>query len=246
MPQSRSALRPLLENTSPLLPVLFALGLVLCQQGFAQAIRSPRNTLLQAGGPGPAAVPPSTVLQPALGEIQQTLSNLNIRHWRLPNSLRQTNLDNAASVERDLTDTVPGLLSTADANAGSVPALLALYRNIDALYDVLLRITENANLGGSPPEAAALHNTLADLEQARERLSDLILRSSQVQQNELARLRVALQAAVVAARTPVKTTVVDDWPERPVVHHHPRHRIPERKPEEKSTEKPKPSPAQPQ
>jgi hypothetical protein len=103
-----------------------------------------------------------------------------------------------------------------------------VYRNVDALYDTLLRVVETADLAAPSSEANALEAALSSLENARAQVGDAILSGAQVQQDQLIRLRTAIRAAEAAERAPVKTTVVSDYGQtrqtrRSVRHHPARH-----------------------
>ncbi|AXC13563.1 hypothetical protein ACPOL_4288 [Acidisarcina polymorpha] len=91
----------------------------------------------------------------------------------------------------------------------------AVYRNIDALYDVLLRVSETATLAGSQTDGSNLQGALSSLEGARRDLGDAISQLAVTHEQELANLRSAAEAAAAAAvakpAAPTKT-VVDDGP----------------------------------
>jgi hypothetical protein len=156
----------------------------------------------------------SAILQPALIDVQRSMSALTVSRWKAPSDVRNVAQENVASIERDLTDTLPALLSQADAATGSVSPEFAVYRNIDALYDVLLRIYATASLAAPQGEADALYSSLQKLETARRQLGDTILSASQAREAEVVRLQAAVKAAAAtpAQAAPAKTTVVDDGP----------------------------------
>jgi hypothetical protein len=154
----------------------------------------------------------SSTLRPALAQVSQTLGSLSIKKWKAPNEVRSAADQDVGSIQRDLNGTLAGLLQQADAAPGSVPAAFAVYRNVDALYDTLLRVVLTANLAAPDNEAAALQSALSSLEGARTSLGESILNSSQAQQTELVRIRTALSKAASAPAPPTKTTVVDDGP----------------------------------
>jgi hypothetical protein len=159
---------------------------------------------------GPASV--SATLNPALTQVQQAISNLNIRHWKAPNEVRAAADQDVSSIQRDLGGTLAGLVQQADAAPGSIPPAFAVYRNVDALYDTLLRVVLTANLAASDEEANALQGALTSLESARSQVGETILQASAAQQTALAQARAALAKAAQAPSPPVKTTVIDDGP----------------------------------
>lgn len=185
----------------------------------------------------PQPTQPSTLLQPALANVQGTTAALNISKWKTSRGIRQTTQSDVDSIQRDLGSTLPGLMAKADAAPGSVPPSFAVYRNLDALYDVLLRVSQTADLAAPSREAEALASSLRGLEAARSALGDSILSTSQKHEARI----VSLESAIRTVRTaPVerKEAVIDDGPAK-----HPtrrtRRKIVHKKPEHKTAPAPK-------
>jgi hypothetical protein len=176
-----------------------------------------------APAPGGAVPPPplSASVRPALSQVAQTLNSVSTRRWKAPQPVRDEADEDITSIQRDLNGTLAGLLQQADATPGSVPAAFAVYRNIDALYDTLLRVVETAELAAPENEEDQLESALKSLEGARGSLGDTILSGAQSQQTELVRLRTAIATAAAAQRAPVKTVVINDGPapSTTVAHH---------------------------
>lgn len=160
----------------------------------------------------PAATSVSSTLRPALAQVGQALGGISIRRWKAPNEVKSAADQDVQSIQKDLSGTLSGLLDQADAAPGSVPAAFAVYRNVDALYDTLLRVVLTANLAAPDNEVNSLQGALSSLESARGSLGDSILNTAQSQTAELVRMRTALSRAAVAPKPPVTTTVVDDGP----------------------------------
>ncbi len=181
----------------------------------------------------PAADPPISIsgtLRPALAQVSQALSGVNIKHWKAPGDVKSAADQDISSIQRDLSGTLAGLLQQSDAAPGSVPAAFAVYRNVDALYDTLLRVVLTANLAAPDTEANSLQAALATLESARSGIGDSILNASQAQHSELVRIRTALARAAAVQRAPVTTTVVDDGPAAETAKHKRTTRKPASKP----------------
>ena len=179
-------------------------GLAACQSVYAQPAQAP---------PAAVTIPSSAIVQPAMTEVQRSISALNIPRWKAPGEVKNAAQQNAGSIQRDLSDTLPGLLSKADAAPATVPPAFAVYRNIDALYDVLLRVCGTAALAAPQGEADALFSSLNKLEDARRQLGDAILNASQQREDQVVKLEAAVRAAAAAAQAqapPPKTTVVED------------------------------------
>jgi hypothetical protein len=175
--------------------------------------------------PSPASASSSVsgTLRPALAQVGQSLGGISIHRWKAPNEVKAAADQDVSSIQRDLNGTLAGLLQQADAAPSSVPAAFAVYRNVDALYDTLLRVALTANLAAPDNEVNSLQAALSSLEGARTALGDTIVSSSQAQQTELVRVRTALANAAAAQSAPAKTTVVDDGPAKDTTtkHKHP-------------------------
>ncbi len=91
------------------------------------------------------------MLRPALSQVNQAITNVDIRHWKAPGSVKSAAAGDVSSIQRDLSGTLAGLMSQAEAAPASIPSSFAVYRNVDALYDTLLRVVETADLVGAGP-----------------------------------------------------------------------------------------------
>jgi hypothetical protein len=100
--------------------------------------------------PTPATSTPSAILKPALDSIQQALTTVRPEKWKISNDASQQTQANLSSIQTDIQTTLPPLLATADQRPDSVVQVLPAYRNIEALYDVLLRVSQVATLSAPP------------------------------------------------------------------------------------------------
>jgi hypothetical protein len=171
-----------------------------------------------------------------LSQVAQTLDGINVKRWKAPNPVRDSVEGDVSSIQRDLSGTLAGLLQQADAAPASVPAAFSVYRNVDALYDTLLRVVETAGLAAPENEEAQLETALKTLETARTSLGDAILSGSEREQAEVVQLRTAAAAVVEQHREQVKTTVVDDGPVPAHTVHHKHTTKTAKKPEPKTTQ----------
>jgi hypothetical protein len=169
-----------------------------------------------AAPPPPPTVFPIASLRPALANVQNTIANLSVSHWKAPAETRTAVQQDIASMQRDLNATLPGLVAQAEANPTALSPAFAVFRNLDALYDVLLRVTETAALAGSGSDAGSLEDARAGLEDGRGKLGNWLLQSISAQDAQIVHLQTALAARPTAApaATPNKV-VVDDGPETP-------------------------------
>jgi hypothetical protein len=157
-------------------------------------------------------------LRPALANVQGAIGGLSIGHWKASSEVRSNALQDVASMQRDLTATLPGLMTQAEAAGASGPAALspafAVFRNLDALYDVLLRVTETAALTGPGSDASSLEDARAGLEDGRAKLGAWLLEAIGAQDAQIAHAAAPVSHQAAAPAAPNKI-VVDDGPDTP-------------------------------
>ena len=147
-------------------------------------------------------------LQQVSQSTQQDLSHLRIEKWKTDgNTKRQTQSD-TESVQRNLQNALPAILTELKNSPESLPLTFKTYRNLDALYDVLNSLVESTGAFGSKEEFQSLNNDLGALENSRRAFADRMDKLANAKENEIGQLRTALQQA--RAATPPKKTVVDD------------------------------------
>ncbi len=159
----------------------------------------------------------SETLTPALARVSQAVQALNIGKWKVSGQQKSLSQKDAQSVSRDLDQALPGLMQQATAQPASVAAAFAVYRNVDALYDVLLRLAKTAENGAPQSEAASLQFALERLETARTQLGQAIQAVAADHDTALTKLVTAAQAQAAQSARPA-TTVVEDGP-KPAARH---------------------------
>jgi electron transfer flavoprotein alpha subunit len=137
-----------------------------------------------------------------------------VQKWKAPGDVRQTAAADVDSMQRDLSGTLPSLVSAAQASLSKMSPAFAVYRNVDALYDVLLRVSETAQLAGSN-DARRLEDERSELESTRTQLGTALVQATQAQDNEVVQLHNAAAAAAQAAPPSTKTVVDDGPPAKP-------------------------------
>jgi len=133
-------------------------------------------------------------MQPALDTLAQALEVLRPEKWKASDAIKQETISNIDSIHRDIQTTLPQLLATADAAPNSVSQLLPAYRNVEALYDVLLRVAQVGNLAAPGQQSAVIDHARARLEDARRALGDHLNSTALTQEQQVHRLQAALRA----------------------------------------------------
>ena len=173
----------------------------------------------QPAQPAASAAPVSyssiSELNQILGTLNQTsqnaqndLSRLRIERWKTDSNTKKQTESDTESILRNLKDAMPTIVTQLQNSPENLAVTFKLYRNLDALYDVLGSIVESAGAFGSKEEFQSLSNDLNGLDTSRHSLAERMDRLATAKDNEIGQLRVALQNA--RAAIPPKKTVVDD------------------------------------
>ena len=181
---------------------------------------SKQGSVASAAAPQGAAVSYSSVTQlnGLLSQLEATskaaqsdLTKLRIERWKTDGSTKKQALGNLDSIQRNLQNALPEMIAQMRNAPEDLPATFKLYRNLDALYDVLGSVVESAGAFGSRDEYQSLSNDLSGFEGTRKQLAERIETLATSKEQEIVRLRTDLktaQAAIPAA--PPKKIVVDD------------------------------------
>jgi len=162
---------------------------------------------VQAPQPQPATgspVAPSEILKPALDDVRITLAAVKLEKWKR-GSIRDEAGSNINTIQRDLQETLPPLLATADVAPESLSKVLPVTRNVDAVYDVLVHVVEASRVVAPGDQVSLLQQSLGKLEKARVRLDDQLQHVAEAQEKQVIDLRSTVQtqaAQLHATATP--------------------------------------------
>ena len=184
---------------------------------------------------------PANNVSAAIPQLQQTIENarvdlarLRVDKWKTDSSVKQQVAGNVESLQRNMTNALPALITAAQQNPSSLNASFKLYRNLNALYDVMSNVVESAGAFGGKDEYATLARDLNSLDNARRSLGDGMDAMTAQRDADYARIQqAARQAAAQANAAPPKKIVIDD-------------NAPEKKPAKKTTTKKKTTASAPQ
>ena len=224
-------------------PILSTLVLILCS-----------SALLPAQTQGaPTAVPYASVselnaivgpLQSAAQAAQADLSKLRIERWKMDSGYKKQALANVDSLKRNLQGALPEIITQVQSAPEDMSATFKLYRNLDALYDVLGSVAETAGAFGSKDEYQSLSNDLNAFERARHDLGERMQNLTASKEAELSQLRnqVRTLQATAPPPAPKKIVVDDNEPAKPVKKKVPR---PPKPPTPAAQATPAPAPQKP-
>ena len=204
------------------------IGLSLLYLSFAAAsvlAQTPTAPPGNAGAPNPnlgsvgstpmaSVLPDLDRLQVAASHAADDLGHMRIEKWKADAQSKQQAQANADSVRRNLTSALPGLIENVRTAPQDLNAGFKLYRNLNALYDVLGSLTESVGAFGPKSDYEAMAQQLGVIDSVRRDLADTLDRLTASTQSELNQLRSQIRAqqaaAAAAAATPPKKIVVDD------------------------------------
>lgn len=164
-------------------------------------------------------------LEAASKNTQVDLAKLRIEKWKTDSSYKKQALGNVDSIQRNLQGALPEILGQLRSAPENLSVTFKLYRNLDALYDVLGNVAEGAGAFGSKDDLQSLSNDLNDFETTRKQLAERMENLSTAKESEIVRLRADLKTAQAAipAEPPKKIIVDDNEPaKKPVVKRKPK------------------------
>ena len=218
-------------------PILLQV-LILTPRASADGLQS--NAAAQGAMVSPAI---SESLRPALEQVGHSVGQIQIDHWKVSKGWKQQLQSDADSISGDLSHQLPGLLQQAQATP-TLDAQLRLMQNVNALYDVLVRLTLAADLTEKKSDAALLDNALQQLEAARKAATTQLVAAAAEQDRQLTELRARVEAiqASQGITTHGKTIVVQNELRHETVHHSTHHH---KKPSTSTGAKPEAKPTPP-
>jgi hypothetical protein len=171
-----------------------------------------------AQGSQPVSYASMTQLNGMLAELevnskrtQADLAKLRIERWKTDGNSKKQVLANVDSIQRNLEGALPAIIAQLRAQPEDLPTSFKLYRNLDALYDVVGSVVEGTGAFGSKDDFQSLSNDLTTFEGTRKQLAQRIESVSLAKEAEIVRLRADLKTAQAAIPAPApKKTVVDD------------------------------------
>jgi hypothetical protein len=149
-----------------------------------------------------AAAGPGSALQPAIISVEQTIAAVKVEKWKR-GSVRDEAGDHVGVLLRDLRDTMPPLVTAADATPNTVSAQLPLSRNVDAVYDILLSVVEAARVSGPPAQVTDLDQALRSLNTARVTFDEHLQQISEAAEKQITALQATVKAQA-AVKCPVQ------------------------------------------
>jgi Skp family chaperone for outer membrane proteins len=185
--------------------LFFASSLLCTTAARAQSGPSPTAGAANAQGTQPVSYESVTQLNGLLAQLEASSKNtqtdlmkLRIDHWKTDGASKKQSLANVDSIQRNLQGALPEIIGQLRAAPEDLPTSFKLYRNLDALYDVVGSVAEGAGAFGSKDDFQALSNDLSGFEGSRKQLAQRIETLSAAKEAEIVRLRADLKTAQAA------------------------------------------------
>ena len=174
--------------------------LVQSDTALTQSAPSATQSTPAASGNAPETQKPSSLIAPAVDHLSQVVSQIQLERWK--GSSRDETDANLRSIERNVSSTLPTLVTTADAQPGSIAASLPLLRNLDALCAVMIRVSVTARGNAPGPQAESLNGALTALQSARNTLADQVQTLAAAQEKQIASLNSTVASLPAKASSP--------------------------------------------
>jgi hypothetical protein len=164
----------------------------------------------------PAASTDSVLLQleQAAGNLRVDLARLRVDKWKTDSRSKQQAQDNAQSLDRNLQLALPGMIQQVEAAPTSLAARFKLYRNVNALYDVLSGLTESAGAFGPKEDFATLQNDASAFDTLRRQMGDRLESLAAQKDEQISRMAAQARAEAAPAEPPKKIVIDDTSPEK--------------------------------
>ncbi len=178
-----------------------------------QAVVQPVSTAAPAPLPAPAANISAMLsrLDQTSQSMQVNLAKLRIERWKADSSTKAQAEGNVTSLQRNLSAGLPNVVAEVRADPANLTSGLKLYRNVNALYEVLSTLSEYAGAFGSKEEYRSLGTDAANLDDARRLLADQLESLSSVKEAQIMQLRNQVVASQVATPPAApKKIIIDD------------------------------------
>ena len=178
--------------------------------------------------PTPAAQPPAAAspapaipdagfssllpdVERAATTLRNHLSQVEIDRWKTNAAGKRQAAADATSLNRNLVEALPGMVGQVRSTPTDLAAAFKLYRDLNALYEVLSSLTQSAGASAPAEESAMLAGDVSQLDNLRRSLADQLEQAAAMQQAQVNQMQDRIQAlAAAAAATPPKKIVVDD------------------------------------
>ncbi len=211
-----------MSRTALFLTTAFLLGALLAPAPApAQSTQHSQAQTMQASTANATGAHAAASLDPLLAQLDQfadstrlNLARLRIEKWKTESEMKRQAQADAQSVDRNLSQALPTLVTNLRQTPQSLMTNFVMYRNLNALHDVVSSLAEAAGAFGNKEEYRALAQDVSRLDDLRRAFADRLETISAQKDAEIARLqaqlRSQLQSGAAADSSAPKKIIVDD------------------------------------
>lgn len=171
-----------------------------------------------AGQPAAASQPSvSPELNSVLTAVQKVavssnsdLGKLRIEKWKTDGAQKQQMQKVAESLQRNINNAIPGLISDLQADPNSVSKAFKLYHNLNVLYEFMSPLAEVTSEYGKKEEYEPLASDASTLDKVRQDLSNLIEKEATTLDAQVKRAAAVPAQQTTASQQQPKKIIVDD------------------------------------
>lgn len=173
------------------------------------AVAAPSNTAA-ASNPSDLATMLQRIEQEA-GGLNADVGKLRVEKWKIDSATKHQTSENIGSIQRNITGALPALITGVRAAPQSLAANFKLYRNLNALYDVVASVGESAGAFGKREDYDLVAPHAAALDEDRRNYGEYLQQMTATADDRIAAAERAQAAAAAAAQqAPPKRIIVDD------------------------------------
>jgi hypothetical protein len=133
--------------------------------------QSPANPQMQAAPTGADLNAILLQVQQATSTTSVNIGKLRIEKWKTDADQKQQLQQIAESLQKNIANAIPGMISDVQSSRGGVAASFKLYHNLNVVYENLSYLADVAGSLGKKEEFEPLATDAASLESARKNLS---------------------------------------------------------------------------
>ena len=177
---------------------------------------------LVAQAPAPAASQPaSPELNAIISDVQKValssngdLGKLRIEKWKADGPQKQQMEKVTESLQRNINNAIPGLISDLQADPTSVSKAFKLYHNMNVVYEFMSSLAEATGAFGKKEEYEPLANDASVLDKVRQDLSGYVERTATTLDAQLKKTATTAPQTTASQQQPKKIIVDDDTPKK--------------------------------
>jgi hypothetical protein len=143
--------------------------------------------------------------------LNSDVGKLRVERWKIDSATKHQTSENIGSIQRNIAGALPGLMTAVRTTPQSLAANFKLYRNLNALYDVVASVSESTGAFGKREEYDLMAPHASALDEDRRNYGEYLQQMTATADDRIAVAEREKAAAIAAAnQVPPKKIIVDD------------------------------------